>query len=66
MGNNIACNMVEIDSVRLKISYGLVKGLCNIRHVIDLKRNLVSLGMLDHVGYVFKLQKGMLKVSKVL
>ena len=41
-----------------------VKTLYDIRHVPDLKKNLISLGVLDSNGYKFTGQNGVLKVSK--
>lgn len=39
-----------IGSVRLKLSNGSVKILLGVRHVPELKRNLISLGILDFSG----------------
>ena len=35
-----------------------------MRHVLDLKRNLISLGMLDHIGCVVKVQHSTISVVK--
>ena len=64
MGNNMSCNVVGIGKVRLRMWDGSVKVLENVRHIPDLKRNLISLGMLDTKGYSYKSQGGMLKVIK--
>ena len=64
MGNNMSCNVVGIGKVRLRMWDGLVKVLENVRHIPDLKRNLISLGMLDTKGYSYKSQGGVLKVIK--
>ena len=42
----------------------IVKTLSDVRHVPDLKKNLISLGVLDSNGYKFTGQNGVLKVSK--
>ena len=47
MGNNNACKIVGIGSVTLKFKDGTTTLLMNVRHVPSLKRNLISLGMLD-------------------
>ena len=64
MGNNMSCNVVGIGKVRLRMWDGSVKVLENVRHIPDLKRNLISLGMLDTKGYSYKSQGGVLKVIK--
>jgi hypothetical protein len=46
MGNNVACKIVGIGAVRIRMHDGTVKTLKNIRHIPDLKRNLISLGTL--------------------
>ena len=51
-------------SVRIKINDEFEWVLPNVRHVPDLKRNLISLGMLDDYGFTWKGEKGALKVSK--
>ncbi|GLJ50715.1 hypothetical protein SUGI_1080450 [Cryptomeria japonica] len=43
---------------------GVVKMLTGVRHVQELKKNLVYLGVLDFDGYNFSSQGGVLKVSK--
>ena len=54
MGNNNACNIVGIGSATMKLNDGTVKLLRNVRHVPHLKRNLISLGMLDSLGCEYK------------
>ena len=51
-------------SVRIKTHDGLVRIIPNVRHVPELRRNLISLGMLDDYGFTWKGEKGVLKVSK--
>ena len=41
-----------------------VRTLTSVRHVPDLKKNLISLGVLDLDGYKFAGQNGVLKVFK--
>jgi len=43
---------------------GIVRTLSNVRHVPDLKKNLISLGTLDANGYKFSAESGVLRVSK--
>lgn len=62
--DNGVCNMKETESVLLVTHDGLIRSLTNVRYVLELKRNLVSLGELDKVGYSYKSDKGVRKVSK--
>ena len=64
MGNNASFQTVGIGNVKIKMYDGTVKTLSNVRHVPDLKKNLISLGVLDSSGYKFTSQNGVLKVSK--
>lgn len=41
-----------------------IKNIINSEHVPKLKKNLISLGVLDSGGYEFSCQGGVLKVSK--
>ncbi|KAH9705461.1 hypothetical protein KPL70_011882 [Citrus sinensis] len=49
MGNNASCKITGIGSVRLKMSDGIIRELDNVRHIPELKKNLISLSMLDKV-----------------
>jgi len=61
MGNDISCKIVGIGSIRVKMYDGIVRTLTNVRHVPELKKNLISLGVLDFGGYKCKTQGGLLK-----
>ena len=41
-----------------------MRTLFGVRHVLDLKRNLVSLGAFDSVGWKYTCEGGVLRVSK--
>ena len=47
MDNNAACKVIGKGTVRIKIYDGIIRTLTNVRHVLDLKNNLNSLGTLD-------------------
>lgn len=53
MGNNKACRVIGIGTVKLTLADGIVKTLTDVRHVPDLKRSLISLGTLEAAGYSF-------------
>ena len=47
MGNNTICRIVGMGNVNLKLDDGIISKLKKVRYVLELKRNLISLGMLD-------------------
>jgi len=64
MGNDTVCKTVGIDSIRMRMFDGQVRTLTNIRHITDLKKNLLSLGALEARGYKFSDAYGGIKVTK--
>ena len=50
MGNNASCRIAGIGTVRIKMFDGVVRTLGDVRHVLDMKRNLISLSTLDSKG----------------
>ena len=64
MGNGYQCYVIGIGSIAIKGSDGTTKILNNVRHIPDLKRNLISLGTLDDEGYDCRVSRGILKITK--
>lgn len=64
LGNNKACKIDDIGSIKLRLTYGTERILQEVRHVPELKRNLVSLVMLDSYGFSCRIEGGILKVTK--
>ncbi|KAH9763605.1 hypothetical protein KPL70_001228 [Citrus sinensis] len=64
MGNNNVCKIVGMWSVKIEMFDRTVKTLCDVRHAPRLKRNLISLDMLDSMRYCFKYENGGLKIIK--
>jgi hypothetical protein len=64
MRNDISCKVVGIGNIRIKMFDGTVKILNDVRHVPDLRKNLISLGVLDTGGYKSIFQGGVMKVYK--
>ena len=64
MGNNMSCQTVGMGDIRIKMYDNTVRTLTSVRHVPDLKKKLISLGVLDSDGYKFTGQDGILKVFK--
>ncbi|GFY86964.1 hypothetical protein Acr_05g0006030 [Actinidia rufa] len=65
MANNTASRVVGRGSVRFRMADGRsVVTLTEVRHVPNLRKNLISIGMLDAKGCSFEASGGILRVSK--
>ena len=49
MGNNAVCKVIGMGNIHMKLHDGTVRLIRQVKHVLDLKRNLISLGMLDQI-----------------
>ena len=61
---NIARKVTRISIVKIKMTGGSIKILKDVMHVLELKKNLISLSMLDLIGCTFKGESGYLWISK--
>ena len=64
MGNNMSCSVVGIGTVAINMFDGMTRTLKEVKHVLNLKRNLISLRTLDESSYNFKAEDGKLTISK--
>ena len=71
MGNNAECKIVGIGDVYMNTDTGCKLHLKDVRHVPEIRLNLISIGTLDDMGYhsffgegKWKLTKGSLVVAK--
>ena len=64
MANNTSSRVVGRGSVRFRMADGRSVTLTEVRHVPNLRKNLISIGMLDSKGCSFDASGGTLKVSK--
>ena len=64
MGNDATCPIIGIGIVKIKMFDGVVRFLSNVRHVLDLRKNLISLGVLDDLGYSYSSNGGIMKITK--
>ncbi|KAL5555677.1 hypothetical protein UlMin_037913 [Ulmus minor] len=64
MGNNIACQIVGIGNISIRMFDGSVKILSGVRHVPNLHRNMISIGALDESRFVSRFEDGMIKISR--
>ncbi|KAG8480001.1 hypothetical protein CXB51_025036 [Gossypium anomalum] len=51
MGNNASCKIAGVGTIKVKMFDRAVRTLSDVRHVPELKRNLISLSTLDSKGY---------------
>ncbi|KAG8479503.1 hypothetical protein CXB51_029288 [Gossypium anomalum] len=51
MGNNVSCKITGVGTIKVKMFDGVVRTLSDVRHVPELKRNLILLSTLDSKGY---------------
>ena len=64
MGYNAVCKTVGIDNIRMRMFDGQLRTLTNVRYILDLKKNLLSLGALEAREYKFFGADGTIKVTK--
>ena len=64
MGNDASCMVFGIGSIRVMMFDGVIRMLCDVRHVPYQRKNLISLGALDSNGFNYKFAKGVMKVNK--
>uniref|UniRef100_A0A2N9FQZ7 Integrase catalytic domain-containing protein n=1 Tax=Fagus sylvatica TaxID=28930 RepID=A0A2N9FQZ7_FAGSY len=64
MGNDATCTIIGMGTIKIKMSDGVVRTLEEIRHISDMRKNLISLGTLDSKGYSYKSENGIMKISK--
>jgi len=64
MGNDTKCRVVGIGTIKLKMFDGIVRTLTDVRHVVRLKKNLISFKALDQKGYKFVTHNYQIKVFR--
>ena len=64
MGNNQSCSVKGIGNISLKLHDNKTRTLTDVRYVLGLKRNLISLGNLDELGFSYKAENGSMHVFK--
>ena len=42
----------------------VTRELSEVRHVLELKRNLISLGILDQMDCIIKMESGVMKITR--
>ena len=64
MGDNHSCKTFGFENVRIKRFDRVIITLTNVKNVPELKKKLISLGVLDSCGHKLSGSSGVLKVSK--
>ena len=64
MGNDVSYRIVRMGNIKVKMFDGVIRTLCDVRHVFDLRKNLISLGTLDSNGFNYKYSNEVMKVRK--
>ncbi|KAL0293416.1 UNVERIFIED_CONTAM: Retrovirus-related Pol polyprotein from transposon TNT 1-94 [Sesamum radiatum] len=57
LGDDRCCSIVGIGDVRIKMYDGTVRTLCDVRHIPELTKNLISLGTLHKNGFIPKVDE---------
>jgi hypothetical protein len=65
MGNGAYCKITGIGNIIIKMFDSVVRTLCDVRHVLEVEKNRISLDTLDSNGYSYKYKGGVMKVTKV-
>jgi hypothetical protein len=64
MGNGVHCKITSISNIRIKMFDDVVRMLCDVRHIPEVEKNLISLDTLDSNGYGYKSEGEVMKVTK--
>ena len=66
MGNDHPCRVEGIGSVKIQMFDGIVRTLTDVRYIPDMRKNLVSLGMLDTKGLEWNTKREFFKFKVVI
>ena len=62
--SDATCPVIGIGTVKIKMFDGVVRVISNVRHVPDLRKNLISLGVLDDLEYSYSSEGRIMKITK--
>ena len=63
MGNDHPCQILGIGSMKIQMFDGKVQTLRNVRYIPDMRKNLISLDVLDTNGHQWEVTDGVLQVK---
>jgi len=64
MSDDRPCTIEEIGTFHIKIFDGMVRELKDVRYVLQLKKNFISVGVLKALGLEVSIRDGVLKMTK--
>lgn len=64
MGDNHPCEVVDISMVCFQLFHGSFFNLKDVRYALELKKKLISMGILDSMNISLKGKHGQIKVYK--
>ncbi|KAK5802831.1 hypothetical protein PVK06_030456 [Gossypium arboreum] len=64
MGNDLSSKVIGIGTLKIKMHDGTIRTLSNVRYVPDLRKNLISLSILDLKGCKINIESSEIKVSR--
>ena len=64
MGDDHPCIMEGVGTIPIRMFDGMVRELKEVRYVPQLKRNLISVGVLESLGLGVSIKDGVLKMTK--
>ena len=62
MGNDVSCKTVGIGTIKIKMHDGIIRTLTEVRHVPELKKNLISIGIMDGKGFKCNTKNWVMKI----
>ncbi len=65
MGNDTVCQIVGIGSIRFKVHDGKIVLLTDVRHILGLRRNLISISQLDKRNMSYRGSRGVIEILKM-
>jgi len=63
--NDVACQMVWIGTVRIKMFDSMIRDLTDVRYAPQMKKNIISVGAVESKGLKVTLKNGILKITKM-
>ena len=64
MGNDASCRVIGTGNIIVKMFDGVIRTLCDVRHVPNQMKDLISLGTLEGNCFSYKSVNGVMKVRK--
>jgi hypothetical protein len=64
MVNNNLCKVAGVGTIQIKFHDGKIRRLTGVRYILDLSKNLISLGFLKDKGCKFQSEGGVIRIFK--